>query len=301
MFQKIKQIKKKRRADYYLFQKASAFLKHGIYVITTKKNINPFIWGERSYSSIFSTFINLSKKHGFIQQKKICQSTSVSFEAGCSKEILLFEKYVVGFFKDNGLCSYEQAKNNYVNHIEKLNYPTVSIIGFDDDSKSVIMQRINGNCYCDRKHDLMVISKLFECTLSLPFHIEKGQYFMLQHGDAKRNNIVWIDENRFFFIDLDGVSYKPLYFDILHYCASANMNSNEIIGIFYNHLSFVKKLYGRIGSRFDNDYLDNILYNYAMFYVRLDDCFEDIDFLIQGDLDLFPRTSSLISKRILDK
>ena len=161
----------------------------------------------------------------------------------------------------------------------------------------IIMERVNGDQHDDKEHDQLVISKLFEYAIESPMQkSETYEITYLQHGDVKRNNILWTNVNDFVFIDIDNISYRPLLFDVLHYCAMAGMNLDEVLKVLDLHKHSIKKLFLRCDICFGNDYLDLIFYDYTMFFVRLGDCYEDIAFLINGETDSYPRTEDLLNK-----
>ena len=149
------------------------------------------------------------------------------------------------------------------------------------------MQRIHGNHFSDIEHDDLVIRLLFEYAVESPIRSnDNGNCLYLQHGDVKRNNVLWINASNFVFIDIDNISYRPLLFDVLHYCAMAGMNLDEILSILDLHKSSIKKMFFRCDYCFDENYLDFVFYNYVLFFVRLGDCFDDVAFLSERDIGI---------------
>lgn len=297
LFNTINIIKRNRRREKELFQKAKSYLKSGSYYYENAV-FSPFSHQSINLHRLLHLYINL-----YNQKPKLggfSKSKYAEYQYGFAKDLFLYKEYAVGFFKSVEL--YEKANKNYQNNKSVFPYSVVNVIGFDDESNSIIMERVNGVQYDDKEHDQLIISKLFEYAIESP--IKKSEIYKityLQHGDAKRNNIIWTSDSNFVFIDIDNISYRPLLFDVLHYCAMAGMGLDEILSVLDLHKNSIKKLFFRCDLCFDENYLDLVFYYYVLFFIRLDDCFEDMDFLIQGDLDLFPRTSSLISKRVLDE
>ena len=297
LFNIINIIKRKRQREKKLFQKAKSYLKSGVYYYENAAFF-PFSLQSINLHRFFHLYINLYNKKsrlGVFSKSKYAECKS-----GYAKDLFLYEEYAVGFFKNVEL--YEKANKNYQNNISDFPYSVVNVIGFDDERNSIVMERVNGVQYDDKEHDQLIISRLFEYAIESP--IKKSEIFKktyLQHGDAKRNNIIWTSDSNFVFIDIDNISYRPLLFDVLHYCAMADMDLEEVLSTLDLHKSSIKELFLKCDLCFNESYIDSVFYYYVLFFIHLDDCFEDIDFLIQGDLGLFPRTSSLISKRVLNK
>lgn len=276
-----------------MFRYVKPFLKTGIYIFD-KKNIQQIVLSDCKLSKSIKYHLKLSRKNKLIKLNKMTLSSYADYSYGFAKDLFLFKEYAVGYFKDYSL--YIKAKTNYIDNIEYLVYPVVNILSFDDANCLVIMERIEGVQYEDRNHDYCVIKRLFEYALESPTKVEKDEYSYLQHGDAKRNNIIWIDENNFVFIDLDNISYRPILFDVLHYCAMVNMSLDEIVLILNDNISLIEMLLSKFGLAFSEESLDYIFYCYARFFIRLGDCYEDIDFLMHKKLDSFPKTEKLLSK-----
>ena len=291
LFNTINIIKKKRRKEKELFHNAKLYLKSGLYFFEDA-GFSLFSFRSFNLHRFFHLYFNLYNtrtRFDFLSKSKYAE-----YKYGFAKDLFLYEKHAVGFFKK--VEFYEKAKMNYQNYYSGFPYSVVNVIGFDDERKTIVMEKVNGVQYDDKEHDQLVVDKLFEYALESPIYKSKSYGIThLQHGDAKRNNVLWINASNFVFIDIDNISYRPLLFDVLHYCAMAGMNLDEILSILDLHKSSIKKMFFRCDYCFDENYLDFIFYNYVLFFVRLGDCFDDVAFLSERDISSFPNTNKLIS------
>ena len=124
---------------------------------------------------------------------------------------------------------YERAKKSYKEYESNGLLPVVDIIAFNDAHCSVTMKRINGAKYKDVQHMSIVIDFLFEyAKQALLFSKDNDEYLYFQHGDMKVDNIIWIDDTNYVFIDLDNMGYHPLLYDVLHLCYSLNLTLSNI-------------------------------------------------------------------------
>jgi hypothetical protein len=291
--------KKKRKNELALLKYIRKCMESGIYTFHGNRI-------EKDKSHILSVYnyliVNFRKKIVYcnITLKK---SSFAEFKCGYSKKTFLFDKYAIGFYHRKEL--FELAEKNCCDYLNDLNYPIVKIICFNKINYSVLMENISGIQYNDRLHDYVIIKHLFKYALSAKCCIDDGVCKYIQHGDVKPNNIIWLQDNRFVFIDLDEIGFKPLLFDILHYCAMSNMSLEDIIIILENNTTSIVKILSNFGLGFDSDSIDTIFYEYVMFFVQLDDCYEDIEFLTHGDAKRFTRTNTLlemiVKKKILFK
>ena len=213
--------------------------------------------------------------------------------SGYGKDIYIFKAYVVGYFKSTQ--QYLLARNNYRQFSDLFVYPVINNLVFNDRWETVRMERVIGKQFEDRMHDDIVINKLFEYALDSPYRVEKnGETTYLQHGDAKRGNIIWKDSQEFVFIDLDGISYLPVLFDILHYCAMAKMTYNDILNILESNITLIKELFEKCKLEYNNNYLDYIFYHYSLYFFRLGNCYDDIAFLNIENTKSLPKTNALM-------
>lgn len=286
------QKKKNRKKEKRIFLCAKKYLKPGLYCCQNSM-IRKINFKDIRLQNVFSYYVKFNNGKSRLIGNQIFEYTNAEYTFGYGKDVFIFDDIVVGFYKRHEF--FEMSKNNYQKHIKASVYPFVKVISFNDAEESVIMQKVIGVHYNDKKHDDYLIEKLFLYALESPICVsDNGEYTYLQHGDMKRENTIWTDENTFIFIDLDGTSYLPLFFDILHYCAMINMNLDEIINVIDSHLLIVKQVFGKFNLSIYNNYLDFIFYYYALFFARLGDCFEDIAFLTDADLSAFPKTNGLL-------
>ena len=283
-----------RKTDKKIFQLAKIHLKPGLYCFTDSK-IKKISIHNINLHNMFNCFVKLSSGKNGSSVNRFQKYTEAEYAFGYGKDIFIFSDIAVGFYKTHEL--FEKSKNNYQNYKQAFVYPVVKVLSFIDEDESVIMEKACGVQYCDKKHDDYLIDKLFSYALASPVIIkDNGECAYLQHGDIKRENTVWTDENKFIFIDLDGMSYLPLFFDILHYCSMIGMNLDEIIIVIESHGSIVGQVLSKFNISEENNYLDFIFYYYAVFFMRLGDCFEDISFLLDADLSCFPMTYELLRR-----
>ena len=214
---------------------------------------------------------------------------------GGGKNVFLCRKTAIGFYYTSEI--YYRSKSRFQESYCDLAFPAVKVISFNNAFKSIKMERVYGEKYDDIKHDEIVIDRLFEFSITSPIKIrEEGYPLILQHGDVKRENIIWTDDCSFVFIDLDNISYYPIFYDILHFCSCNNMRLDEICSVFYSHISEVRKVFERIGLPLDDSFLDEIFYEYSTLYLSYGNFYRDVLFLVDGDMNNYPKTHTIIDK-----
>ena len=258
----------KRKTENKVFGCAKKYLKRGIYIFENKK-IMPL--KNKKY------LLRIYKIHIVFCNKSEKEYSSIEYDHGSDKYIVLLDECVVAFFKSEYL--YNRAKESYLRYKNKIVYPIAKTIGFDDNNRTVIMERIYGRQYHDRDHDMMVISELFKYALLSPIKKDCGEKcYYLQHSDAWRDNIIWQNDSSFVFIDTDLFSYKPLLFDIIYYCEMSGMSLEEIVLILTDNYCYFEKIYKRFNLTVDTNFLDLVFYDFAYEFIRMGNYLNNINF-----------------------
>ena len=292
MWKKIKEIIKIRNKEKAVFKYAKDYLESGFYCFENH-SIKPFCgnWVRHLITSNIHFVYHSNSQKGKNQVKR---AKNLEYTIGSDKYVIILSDIVVGFYKSDYL--FQRAKNSF-QLSNDLPYPTVRIDGFNDEKKSIIMQKAIGNKYGDRLHDSIVINKLFEYACMSPIRVDQnGKGLYLQHRDAWRQNIVWLDDKDFVFIDLDTIGYGPLFFDIIYYCSmTREMTLNEISSIIVNKKEYIKRIYKRFDIKVDNNFLDEIFYRYALVFVNQGKYLNNLDFLLHGNTIKYEKTNRLLS------
>ena len=274
----------KRKREKRAFNVVKDYLKTGFYYFSYREKIIRKIRTKEFFSKIiFSTFFNFSKTNG--------NATTKKFTSGFGKYVFINENICLCVPYTNEL--YYFAKKNYVKNAPFLSYPMAKIINFNDSRCYFEMEKIDGVRFFNREHDLIVLEVMLKQALILP--VDYSNKTMLQHSDAKRNNVIWKDDKTFVFIDLDGISYYPILFDYIHYASSIIVNIDDFMSLLQNHYSLISNVL----SRFGIDYkgirsLDIVFYNYVLWYkTNCESLTDDYLFLSKLDKTLFPNTNHL--------
>lgn len=216
------------------------------------------------------------------------------FQAGGGKRVYLFKNYALGFYKDSDL--YKRSQESYQANANQLVFPFAKVVSWNDYFELVIMQRIHGNHFSDKEHDDLVIQLLFEYAVESPIRSnDNGNCLYLQHGDVKRDNIIWVSEKEFVFIDLDNVSYKPFLYDVLKYCNHICMTLREIENAILSNKPSIIKIYKKANLEFDESkFVDSIFYGYVSLYASWGRFYGDLEFLNCDAIKNYPRTYELL-------
>jgi len=224
-------------------------------------------------------------------KKEFIKNKQLNFGVGQGKVVLMTDKNAYGFYDaENG---YYHSKRNYEKNYSSFNYPCVTNVTFIDSLKCIVMDKVQGISYNDLLHDKLIIKKLLELQVASSTIINpNGEVLFLQHGDANRANIIWVD-NEPIFIDLDNIGYYPPLLDIIHYCCSVydlleletSLNEND---------ELVRKICDRVGIETTGNYLDDLFYRYVNHYIKMNCCFEDFKIFTLDNTKNYPRTNELL-------
>ena len=281
----IKNLKREKKTNKEVFLIAEKYLKKGTYYLSN----NTFFLASNCFEKILHLFNLYTCVNGEGLLNKI------HFACGAGKIVLFFDNYICGFYKRKTL--YIEAKNNYRN-VKELSYPHLGKCSFNDENLSITMPKIPGKSFFDSFHDKIIIDFLFEQLKVLPKIKAHDKIQILQHGDCKRENIIWTDEESFFFIDLDGCKYLPILFDFIHYCANIHLTFENMIAILQDRAQFIMD---SIGYCCDNNTLiDDILEGYLMFYEKIGCCYGDFDFFCFENTAEYKKTVEVLT-RLRDK
>ena len=206
-------------------------------------------------------------------------------------------------FIDDVAYTFPYSRKRYLFIIQKyenlssvFNYPHAKLITSNDRKLVLLIERIPGHIFDDKYHDNLIIERLIEYSKFAS--LDKNNMTFLQHGDVQNHNIIWDKNGSPVFIDIDGLDYLPILFDVLHYAASINMTINELISkfdmVYHDSLQI---LFSRFDLKYNYQTLDSIFTNYILWYFqKAPDCVEDYLFFQKLDKNLFPKTIKILSE-----
>ena len=285
--EKIKNYTGRRRKGKAAFLYAKKILKKGVYAFSSYTD-EFFSIKKKPFHFRNLLFLYVNGNSHRIEKKGI---TSVTFNSGLSKFIVMTDDVAYGFYLNEE--SFSQAKENYIQYHERFNYPHIQILSFLEDQKCVMMEKLQAPQIIGDIYDRLIVKKL------LTFHADAatqtgsdGEIYFLQHGDAKRANILQNGED-FCFVDLDGLQFYPPLFDVFHYLCTAGYDLKTILEILEENRELLAKIC-ETALLTDPDIFDNLLYRYVDYYVKTDGDFYDFRFLTQENTVAYPKTNSLL-------
>ena len=230
-------------------------------------------------------YVSKRKRHGTLSQ--------LSYSWGGDKDLLFFNDYVYAYFRNIG--QYNYAKKNY-RRIELLNYPHCNYELFDDSKKMIRMNKVTGCHFVDHAHDMLLIKKLFVYALNAVSKIDDdGMLKCVQHRDVRRCNVMWVNDEEFFFIDLDCIGFASLLFDVIHYCNDNHYHLEELLNIFRENETVFNQIIEKYQSYLGENPLDQIFYDYSSFYKRIGRHYDSLLIFSSDLMSQFPKTQMLLS------
>ena len=291
----LSRIYRHRIANKRAFRCARCMLKKGIYYKPI--GINEF----RLIDKAFFSIQNLSQLCIYcnLKQRKQIQFIggedntvdSICFGLGKGKVVLMTNEKAYGFYDTEDL--YLQAKNNYLKNYNSFNYPCARIYGYEDNINLIVMERVRGEIIRDYVHDNIVITELLKKCISSETIITKdNEVLFLQHGDAKPDNIIWVNE-KYYFIDLDSIQFLPPLFDVFHYLAVYKLE--DVITILENNIELIKEICKRADIDLQSNIFDNLFYRYITQYKNWGCCYSDFNNLnTEYTYRNYPLTANLL-------
>ena len=283
------------RNEARAFRCARMFLRKGFYYIQPNKNeIKHFDKKAFSIPNIFHWHIcwrtGLQYKE-FSSLIKEFDKKTINYGVGGGKIVLMTQDKACGFY--NTEKGYSGAKKSYINNYHSFNYPCVQNICFFDKIHCIVMDRIIGNICSDYSCDRKLIKKMLEWHITAKtYTTQSGDIMFLQHGDASRRNVLWVQNNPI-FIDLDNIGYYPPLLDVFHYCCSI-FNFNQIISILMENDELIKAICKKSEIDINTNYYDTLLLKYVNHYVKMNACFEDFKFLTVHNTKDYPKTNLVL-------
>lgn len=168
---------------------------------------------------------------------------------------------------------YIDAKDNYLHLNKFIKYPTMQL-SFDDNNLVVIGETIKGHKYKRNEKFNAVLDYLFDFYDISSYLIKGSNIFgcdiktpvCVQHGDLKDSNIIWTSDDSFQLIDLEAISYKPIFFDLFFYILISKKEA--AITVFENE-NFARKVLSLADSKGLRDYdLDKLFLIYLAYLVE---------------------------------
>ena len=238
-------------------------------------------------------FSNFSLKKFFHSHFVIGESKRINdlkFNYGGEKIIIFLNDKAFSFFKDKS--TYLFAKKNWNKYSSSITFPAISISYFDDKKRMNESVAICGNVFRDKMHDLLAVEKMIDFAVTASFDCREHLY--LQHGDSKRGNLIWVNDNRFVFADLDGIRFYPALFDVLHYLNGANYSFEEIIDILKTHNEKINIIFNNVYCDVSKNHLDDVFFDYVSFLSAHKTRFWEFRFLITDKISNYKKTHKLL-------
>ena len=276
-----------RQYETRVFHSAKKYLIKGLYYFSFQQK-------QIIHTSFFDLF---SRKflhiHSVLKNNKQ-KNISIKFDSGLGKTVLLLEDFVVCISRNKK--QYNFIKHNYCNYSEDFVYPYAKILSFNDRELTFIMEKAKGINHQDNVHDKIIIKKLIDYSIKSPFIVDDYKMY-IQHVDVTRNNVFFQSDDEIKFIDIDNISYKPVFFDIIHF-ASHYYDANELLNFLLENDDLLTKALSKFGYNGKNIFkkLDIVFSEYIRYYKNyMPKLSNDYLFLSSLDNSKFP----LVSKQFV--
>ena len=216
----------------------------------------------------------------------------LKFDYGMEKIVILSQDFVYAFF--NKRESYKISKDSFVAYYKLFNYPCVQGLNYADSKKCLIMNKVEGEVKISYHYDISLIESLCKYLLNAHTIINmKNEVLFLQHGDVKRENVLW-DKKEHCFIDLDCLGYFPPFFDVLHYLEYAKYSLKDIISFLQYNYEVLIEICKRANINTEQNCLDEIFYKYLLLYKENSLCLEDIKVFKSEEIKDFPKSFEIV-------
>lgn len=216
----------------------------------------------------------------------------LDFGRGCGKTVLLTKHHAYGYYySEHG---YNMSKHNFEAVYDKFNYPCVSGISFNDESKCIKMDRVKGKVFSDSWHDEIIVEKMIAYLVDAEVIEIHNEICFLQHGDAQRLNVLWNENDSFTFIDLDNMKYYPPMLDVFHYLNVAGYTLEKILTLMNKNRTNIEKICLKAGIDCEKNYIDELFYRYVKHFANMGGCYENFSFLNRKNTITYPKTNSLL-------
>lgn len=136
------------------------------------------------------------------------------YHRGTYKKCLCDKKSVIAYCPNDDI--YTMNRKNYLEFSKDFPYPFAKTFYFDDINHLICSEYIKGNSGRDREHLLLWATKILKLAKSAKHYFNDNTLYYVQHGDAWFDNIIWIDERNFVYIDLDRIGYWPALYDLIY-------------------------------------------------------------------------------------
>ena len=210
------------------------YIKNGLYIFSYQE----FSFTRFSFKALFKNpkyFLYLVRINS---NNKIEQTTAGYIKSGYMKLSFITESIVVSSFAKHPDL-YFVAKQNIIKYIDKLCYPSATLLRFDDLKKRYIFERVEGKNTISLEQRKFLLLYLIESTQKNKIEekeetIQTKTYhiiYAIQHGDARQENVIWKNDNDFDFkfIDFDSTGVYPALFDYFYFIFSSCFDYKEII------------------------------------------------------------------------
>lgn len=271
-----------------IMQKANHILKSGFYFFV--QNSDEIII-KRPFIS-WSFFKHIFHLH-FVRTSNSNCCMFLEVKQGVAKYVFLSEQFAFLFYKKEDY--YKHFLEQFNSLCNSFNYPYPKFFEFNNDYWMIKTERLSGKVFKDCLHDSILIEDMIKRAISSPCKLSNNHILILQHGDVKAENVLWI-KNKPYFVDIDTIGYYPILFDVFHYIASRNISLEKMVRL----LELNEELLNLFLERFDVgkyniELLDIFLFDYVHCFLK-DNTFYHFSFLNKYNIKLFPKTSTLLDK-----
>ena len=222
----------------------------------------------------FKTIFNVRLWHRtylVFSKYKIEKNKNLTLKKGNIKLVVaITSQYAYCFYESGNLsCFYWNVKSNYTSFLELINYPTIRPVCFYDNFLLIKTNIIIGSPNTSTK-DEYILKNLLMYALTADSKKDGDRVLYLQHGDVKDDNILWINDSDFIFIDLDFIGYKSILYDCIHFLFSRFYSMKSIEDFFNRNKREIRSLLLRFQIEFNSQTIDRIMSEYVMYTFPID-------------------------------
>ena len=226
-----------------------------------------------------------------------------------------WSKKVICLYDDFVASHYDPCRENWFENMElyykKFPYPKARYLYAERDKHLIICERIKGTTHVDLAHAEECVhgmiagmrqtfekSDFYENVVYRQYDTLLKEcgilhfYSCVQHGDAAIHNVLWTQEDKWYFIDLDTISVQPVLYDVFRLLLTEFGKEGLLLYLDGRFDHDIDELFNILGIRFDMKQKDLYLAIFYMFSTgRWQDFWFDYPF---GDS--YPITKMAIQK-----
>lgn len=257
--QRIKKYIKSRKATKDNCLRFASYIKKGWYFLSVNKSTFCFI-----KTNFLRVLISLKRAY-FLKGNGPFSSFSII--SGTEKINFITNKFVVSQYFTSDV-SLDKIRENIEKYLPKLQLPHSDYLKFDDKKKEFLTNTVLGNSFSDKSHTVKLMSTIINKALVSEVKIivvnKVPVMFLVQHGDAYGNNIIWQDDDNFTCIDNENVGLYPAFYDAFMLASINCTNVDEFLEFNEKYIPFYENFCKSNKIDFSN-FLDKYI-SYFIFF-----------------------------------